>query len=148
MANITINTKNGTIELAKGFAKAASRYGTTEYAQLQEVRRDYPKYAIKIVEHKKFTKSEKSETKEIDIYKGLTFTYMENYISKHDDGGEIMRDYKTLKGTSEDAMEMLAESVGYNKIREWFLNTYPEIRDFHKKRAELLKKKNNEKTSA
>lgn len=138
MANITINTKNGTIELAKGFAKAASRYGTKEYAQLQEVRRDYPGYTVRDVSIKKKEKSGKNPLEGFDIFKGLTYDYMEKYISKHDEGGKIMSEYKLLRGKTEEAEEMLAESCSYKEIREWFLKKFPEIKKFHEERAKIL----------
>ena len=37
-----INEKKNAIELSKKEAKAAAKFGTTEYKQLQEARRDYP----------------------------------------------------------------------------------------------------------
>lgn len=41
---IKINDNNRTIEVTKKFSTAASRYGTREYEDLQDVRRAYPKY--------------------------------------------------------------------------------------------------------
>ena len=38
-----INEKKNAIELSKKEAKAAAKFGTTEYKQLQEARRDYPR---------------------------------------------------------------------------------------------------------
>ena len=46
MTNITLNHKNGTIELTKSFSNASSKYGSEAYNQLQQVRRDYPTYQI------------------------------------------------------------------------------------------------------
>ena len=41
MNAISLNAKNRTIELSNSFAKAASLFGSEEYKQLQEARRDY-----------------------------------------------------------------------------------------------------------
>ena len=52
MNAITINAKNRTIELSNTFAKAASLFGSEEYRQLQEARRDYPSYRVVTVKQK------------------------------------------------------------------------------------------------
>ena len=41
-----INEKKKAIELSKKEAKAAAKFGTTEYKQLQEARRDYPTFSV------------------------------------------------------------------------------------------------------
>ena len=75
MTNITINAKNRTIEMNKTFAKAAAIFGSEEYRQLQEARRDYPSYRVITVKQK----GAKPE------YKGMDYKYMERYIAAHDD---------------------------------------------------------------
>ena len=52
MSNIIINAKNHTIEMNKTVSKAASRFGTPEYNELQEVRRAYPTYHVVTVAKK------------------------------------------------------------------------------------------------
>lgn len=52
MKNLFVNRKNGTIEMSKKFAAAASNPFAEEYAQLQSVRRDYPKFKIVTVSQK------------------------------------------------------------------------------------------------
>ena len=47
-----INQKNRAIEMSKKFAKAASVFGSREYKQLQEVRRDYPDFSVVTVSRK------------------------------------------------------------------------------------------------
>ena len=135
MAKITVNYKTHTLELSRKFADAAAKYDTEEYKELQEVRRDYPGYKVNVVK----TKATKTD-KEQDIFKGLTYDYMETYIKTHDDGGSIMADFLILRGKSKDAVEALAGSASYKEIREWFLGTYPDIKQFYIKRAEVLKK--------
>ena len=129
-----INEKKHTIELSKKEAKAAAKFGTTEYKNLQEARRDYPTFSVKTVSQKPATKK--------NTFKGLTYEYMESYISKHDDeNSSIMEAYMTLRGISDDAEEAFAESCSYFEIKTWFLNQYPAIAEFHKKREALLNKK-------
>lgn len=134
--NITINTKNSTIELnSKKFAIASSRYGTEEYKELQNARHDYPGFKVVVVTRK----TTKSST---PSYKGLTYSYMENYISKHDnDENTIMEEYMILRGMTDEAEEACAETLSYQEMKEWFLDKFPAIAEFHKKREAILAKK-------
>ena len=134
--NITINTKNSTIELnSKKFAIASSRYGTDEYKELQNARRDYPDFKVVVVARKN-TKNNKPS------FKGLTYEYMENYISKHDDEqNSIMEEYMILRGMTDEAEEACAETCSYQEMKEWFLDKFPAIAEFHKKREAILAKK-------
>ena len=138
MANINVNRKMRTIEITKKFDKASSRYGSDEYKELQKALADNQGYKVVV----KSSSSNKKET-----YKGLTFDYMKKYISTHDDeNGTIMEEYNMMRGTSEEAKEACAESKSYHDIKEWFLETYPAIAEFHKKRealAERLEAKRN-----
>ena len=133
MKNISINTKNSTIELtSKKFANAASKFGTDEYKLLQEARRDYPGFKVVVVA-RKTTKSS---------YKGLTYKYMEDYIAKHDDeNNTIMVEFNILRAMTDEAEEAFAESLSYQEMKEWFLDKFPAIAEFHKKREAILAKK-------
>ena len=127
---MTINYSSRTIQMTKKFAKAAEKFGSAEYKNLQEARRDNPTFKVVIVARKAAEKK--------DIYKGLTYSYMEKYINAHDDAEEKMKEYKNLRGLSDEAKEALAEPCSYNEIRAWFLNAYPAIAKFHEDRAKLL----------
>lgn len=130
MNNLTVNSKKHTIEMTKKFAKSASRVGSEEYNLLQATRKDYPNYSI-------VTKA--TATKKRETFKGLTFDYMEKYIKTHDDeNNSIMAEYEMMRGTSEEAQEMLAESMSYHEIKDWFFKKYPAIAEFHKKREALV----------
>ena len=127
---MTINYSSRTIQMTKKFAKAAEKFGSDEYKNLQEARRDNPTFKVVIVARKAAEKK--------DNYKGLTYSYMEKYINAHDDAEEKMKEYKNLRGLSDEAKEALAEPCSYNEIRAWFLNAYPAITKFHEDRAKLL----------
>ncbi len=128
---MNINMKKNAIELTKKEAAAAAKFGTTEYKQLQEARRDNPGFKVVTISRKANTKKES--------YKGLTYGYMEMYIQKHDDEEQsIMAEYLMLRGLSEEAEEALAESFSYQEMKEWFLKKFPAIAEFHKKREALL----------
>lgn len=128
---MNINMKKNAIELTKKEAAAAAKFGTTEYKALQEARRDNPGFKVVTITRKANTKKES--------YKGLTYGYMEMYIQKHDDEEQsIMAEYKMLRGLTEEAEEVLAESFSYQEMKDWFLKKFPAIAEFHKKREALL----------
>ena len=62
---MTINMKKNAIEMTKKFAKAAAKFGSPEYKQLQEARRDNPTFSVVTVTRKTTTKK--------NTYKGLTY---------------------------------------------------------------------------
>ena len=126
-----INYKNQTIEMSKKFAKATEKFGSDEYKQLQEARRDNPGFKVVTVSRKASSQKES--------YKGLTYSYMENYIKTHDDEKKsIMSEYEMLRGLSAEAQEALAEPCSYTEMKDWFLKKFPAIAEFHKKREMLL----------
>lgn len=140
MTNITVNEKARSIELTKKDYAKACKYGTQEYTDLQEVRKAYPTFKVVEVTHKA-TKSDKP------TYKGLTYEYMEKYIMAHDDENQtIMNEYLVLRGKSE-AEEDLETSFNYQKMKDWFIDKYPEIAKFHQKRTELIEKAQQKKAT-
>lgn len=132
MTNLTINTKTCTIEMTKKFEKAASRFGSDEYKMLQEARKDYPTYKV-------VTKTSANKSKE--SFKGLTYEYMEKYISTHDEDKSIMAEYEMLRGISAEAKEMNASAHPYGEIKKWFFGKYPVFQEFTDNCDKALKKK-------
>lgn len=131
MTEIRINETKRTIEVTKAFYKEASKFGTREYRELQEVRRDYPNF--KVVTNKTASKS--------NGFKGLTLEYMENYIKGHDTDNEIMSEFNILCGKDQEGNKVeFAESASYGEIKKWFLNKYPQIKEYHNKLENILKK--------
>lgn len=132
MTTIIINAKNRTIELTKTFAKNASKFGSPEYNELKEARLDYPTFKVVTVVKKAARPK----------FKGLTYEYMEKYISKHDDEAQtIMSEYMVLRAQTEEAEEALAVSASYNEVKNWFFEKYPAVAQFHKTRAQMLEDK-------
>ena len=126
-----IDFANDKIVMTTTFAKKCQNTASAEYAQLQSVRRDYPTFAVTT---RKIKSNPNKET-----YKGLTYSYMESYIKAHDDENKsIMAEYEMLRGRSQEAQEALAEGCSYIEIKAWFLNKFPAIAEFHKKREALL----------
>lgn len=127
---MTINFRAQTIEMTKKFASAAKRFGTEAYNQLQEARRDYPTFRV-------VTKS--THNTKHDNFKGLTYVYMENYIKAHDNGnGATLAEFYDLRGTSDEAKAIGAESKPYHEIKAWFFQQFPAFAQFEKKREMLL----------
>ena len=128
MTNLTINTKSNTIEMSKKFSKAASRYGTPEYKDLQAVRADYPTYKIVT----------KTVSKKKGSFKGLTYEYMESYIKTHDNANEMMSKYNALRAASDNKDDEFAEAVSYGTIKKWFLAQYPALTAYRENIQEIL----------
>ena len=141
MKTIAINSKNRTIEMTKKYAAAASKFGTEEYKNLQQARHDYPTYRV-VISTRKPRKVE---------FAGLTYSYMEKYIAAHDDANKsIMKKYMDLRAMIEAAEEVLAESASYQEMKDWFLDTFPAVVEYHEKRAAAIEKtrKNKEEKRA
>ncbi|MBE7052786.1 MAG: hypothetical protein E7391_00730 [Ruminococcaceae bacterium] len=131
--NIKINEQKKVIEvIGKAFSKKASVYGTEEYKMLQDARKDYPTFRVITI----------TNAKKKVCYKGLTYEYMEMYIEKHDDENKSkMLAYKNLRALDEESEIAFAEACSYQEIKEWFLNEFTEIAEFHKKRESILANK-------
>ena len=110
-----------TIVMDRTFAKFAANTMSTEYAHFQAVRQDYPEYQV-VLRHIK-----RSKTKE--CYRGLNYEYMEDYIKTHGSKEEIvtnLAEYKELKLIS----KCHSTSRRYPTIKKWFLEKYPEVKEF------------------
>ncbi len=137
--NIKINHQMRTIEMTKTFADKASRFGSDEYNTLMLAREQNPGYSVKVAT-RKTTKSDKP------AYKGLTYEYMEKYILTHDDEEQtIMNEYMELRAMTDEAEDALLESATYQEMKDWFLDKFPAIAEFHQKREELLAKAQQKK---
>ncbi len=121
MKNIVVDYHNGKISLSSAFERKAFTPGTAEYAQLMEVRHEFPDFRLE-------TRQFKTNTTQ-DRYKGLTYPYMRWYI------GEV--ESKENVPAVLDALESLIRiSKGhstnrrYPLVKKWFLNRYPEFAEF------------------
>ena len=113
--NILIDHEERKILLCRKFAIKAKNTESKEFQQLCSVLQSFPEYKV---ERRTITKREKKES-----YKGLTYKYMESYI-------KLFSDSKTLDEYNN--MRFLAEchSIRYPIIKQWFLNRFPEIKQF------------------
>jgi hypothetical protein len=118
-----------TIVVSKEFYKQASFYGSNEYNMLVEIQAAHPSFKIVV---KSFKKN--------DPFKNLTLEFMAAYIKEHDADGSIKKNFEILSGTKEGEDGKLGK-VSFFELKEWFLNTYPEIQynvDQAKKRSSDL----------
>ncbi len=133
MNAITINAKAHTIELSNAFSKAASLFGSEEYRQLQEARRDYPSYRVVTMKQKSTGKAE---------FANLSFDFMDKYIASHNVNDALKAEYDSLRGRDENGV-----AVDFQIVKDWFLNAFPEFEKFHKERKALLEKIQREKAT-
>ena len=126
--SVRINRNNRTIEVTKSFDKAASRFGTDEYLALQQVRKDYPDFAIVV----------KTARTKADHFAGLTYDFMEKYIASHDNADENMATFMDLRGKSDEAQFFGVDALSYGEIKKWFFKNYPEIEAFQRRREQAL----------
>ena len=123
------------IEMTKTEAKEAGKLNSDAFNTLRQLMEMYPGYEIQI----------KAPAKRKNEFGKLDYKYMRAYILKHDDKEcSKMETFKTLiaqdkKDGKEDCEHL--EAAGYLKVREWFLSTFPEIkqtRDDHKKKVQEI----------
>ena len=118
---IRINHFDKKILISKSFEKAAHNPNSREYKELMEVMNTHPTYKLAQRAIKKNPQKQK--------YPNLTYEYM--------------RDYIILTSTPEEELAAVAEfdnmilksrcqsqSNRYPVIKRWFLNKYPEIKEF------------------
>ena len=54
---------------------------------------------------------------------------------------KLCRDSNILCGKDQEGNKVeFAESASYGEIKKWFLNTYPQIKEYHNKLENILKK--------
>jgi len=106
------------IEMTKAETKAAGIYGTVEFEELANLRKEFPTFRI-------VTKASKSK----DNMRGLDAPYMEKYIKAHDDEERtILKEFYSLRGLDENGKKKpFAQAVPYGILKQWFLTYFPEV---------------------
>lgn len=132
---LTLKHEKHQIVMDRTFAKNAENTRSPEYAQLQQVRKDYPTFEVVT---KKIKKNPNKET-----YKGLTYDYMEFYIMTHESKETVS---KVLEEFEELKLISLCHSKGkrYPVIKKWFLEKYPVIENFGKDNGESNSNENEQ----
>ena len=114
---LRLNHDTRTIVMDKTFAKFAANTMSPEYAHLQRVRLDYPTYTV---EQRHIKKAPAKE-----CYRGLTYTYMKDYILTHGTKDDL-HTFDEMKLIS----ECHSKAYRYPTIKAWFLERFPEIKQF------------------
>ena len=118
---VKVDFLNNKIIIDKTFMKKASDARSDEYALLERAMGNHPTFPVVVREIKKNPKKES--------YKGLTYKYMRNYIDT----------FETEENRQEVHAEMdkmifisqcHSQSKRYPVIRKWFLEKYPEVKEF------------------
>ncbi len=112
--NLMIDHETSTIIMSGDFARKAANTESEEYKHLMSVKSVYSDYKIKRRTIKKKPNKES--------YRGLTYEYMEEHILKHDP--KSMVEYKRMRHISE------CHSVRYPTIKKWFLEKYPDVKNY------------------
>ena len=107
--------ENDNIVISRSYAIQAAIPNSKEYNLLADVKMVYPEYKVVIREIKKASK---------ESYRGLTYAYMEYYISTHQNADVRMAEYNEMRLRAE------CHSMKYGHIKKWFLSAYPQIDDF------------------
>lgn len=119
------------------FARNAENTMSPEYAHLQQVRKDYPAYTVVRRTIKRNANKES--------YKGLTYEFMETYILTH---GKQETRIANLREFNE--MRLIAEchskAFRYPVIKSWFLDKYPEVKNFGMKVEAVAEAQEQEET--
>ena len=104
------------IILTKSEARNAGKPGTETYADLMNLRRDFPNFPIKIA----------AASKKNNRIKGLDYDYMESYIKNHKP--DLLVEFYELCGKDENGKKKeLAAAATYGEVKMWFLTKCPEI---------------------
>ena len=118
---LKIDFENSRIVMDRTFAKKVQNTNSEEYRHLQQVRKDYPTFTVVTRQIKKNPNKETN--------KGLTYDYMRFYIFTHesaDNRKKVIEEFEELVLIS----QCHSQSKRYPVIKNWFLNKYPEIKEF------------------
>lgn len=111
---IKYNHEEGTIELTKKAAKAASVYGSEEYDYLMNLRKDFPEYKVVVKNSSRRTKK--------DCLKGLDYDFMRKYIANHGDESD-MAEFTKMTVRNDDTIK----PKSYGVVKKWFLEKFNEV---------------------
>ena len=121
---IKFEHSNSTIIINRIFSVKATKYGTEEYAKLNQARKDYPNYDVAVREPIK-----KNPSKE--AFKGLDYTFMERYMKIQKVSERVWEDYQHTRLMTE------CHSRRFPIVKQWFLDTFPEVRDWGRVKKEV-----------
>ena len=121
---IKFNHADEKIIINRIFSIKANTFGTEEYAKLNQARKDYPNYDVAVREPIK-----KNPSKE--AFKGLDYTFMERYMKIQKVSERVWEDYQHTRLMTE------CHSRRFPIVKQWFLDTFPEVRDWGRVKKEV-----------
>ena len=121
---IKFNHADGKIIINRIFSVKANTFGTEEYRKLNEARKDYPSYSVEVRAPIK-----KNSSKE--AFKGLDYNFMERYMTIKKVSLEVWNKYRHTRLMTE------CHSRRFPIVKQWFLDTFPEVRDWGKVQEEV-----------
>ena len=107
------------IEMTKAEAEAAGKIGSEKFGELQQYMKEFPGFEIQI---------KASVKRKVDL-KGLDYDYMRNYILTHEDDKNaliVLAEFSEMRQIS----RCHSQAKRYPVIKNWFLEKYPEIKNF------------------
>ena len=118
---LKVDHENGRIVMNRTFANLAANVFSEEYKILQGARQDYPTY---VVVRRTIKKNPNRE-----CYRGLTYDYMRDYISRY----EPEETRESVCAELEDMIQISrchSRCKRYPVIKQWFLEKYPDVKNF------------------
>ncbi len=120
-----IDFEGSKIIVSKKFLKEAGNVTTTAYAELVQMRRDYPDFRI---ETRQIAKRENKMT-----YGKLTYDFMREYIKNKADKDQVLVEFERIQKLAK------FQNAQYVFVKKWFLGLYGD---------EFKREENEEKESA
>ena len=115
-----LDHQNRKIVMDRTFSKNSEFVGSEEYNLLQQCRRDYPTYTV--------TRKTINKKADQEHYRGLTYNYMRNYINKYDT--ENKEANLAVLEEMIDISKCHSTCKRYPVIKQWFLDTYEDVKKF------------------
>jgi hypothetical protein len=113
---LKVDDRNRQLVMDRTFDKNRRIVGSKEYDLLQRAKADNPQYSVVLRRIK--TNPEKR------VYKHLTYAYMREYINRHANSAARLKEFEEM------VLRSKCHAIKYPKVKEWFLEAYPEIDDF------------------
>lgn len=121
--NAIIYIDDTTAQVTKAFEKQARIFGTEEYKLWKAYREDFPgaKMVTKTIKKKKDKKNDA---------KNRTYENMAKYIKQQKNADVLMEEFEQQKKLS------VVQKSSYRFVLNWFLNTFPELKEDEDKKDE------------
>lgn len=110
-------------QVTKAFEKQARIFGTPEYREWRAYRQDFPN-AQMVPKTIKKAKNKKNDAK------NRTYEKMAEYISLQENAVELMKEFEKQKNLA------VVKKSQYRAVLNWFLATFPELKEEDKKEDE------------